>query len=121
MTSDRIQIILGSAIDTAIRSAKRYEADLRFNSNYLEEQTEDEPDVVALFCGAHTAKVFGIEEPMRLFSWPEITSECKIWLQLTESKKEEAYTARDIGTGAENWHFTIESARDISVDIDRVR
>merc|ERR1712151_571547 len=113
--------ILGSAIDTAIRSAKRYRADLRFDSDYFKEQTKDEPDIVALFCGAHTAKVFGIEEPMSLFTWPEITSECKIWFQLSESKKEEAYTTRDIGTGAETWHFTIQSARDMSVDIDRVR
>ncbi len=138
LTSDRVQIILGSAIDSALASAERYGADLRFESElssfYSSSKGEDKEeggdssserekvDIVALFTGAHTSEIFeGLGDQMKIFQWPNLSSNCKMWLQIKPSEKRHAYTARDIEVGAENWHFAIESARKTIVDVKRIR
>jgi hypothetical protein len=126
VTSDRVQIIIGAAIQSALDSARRYGADLHFCSSmeqyFIEEGGQpSKSDIVALFCGAHTSDVFpGLKEEMNVHSWPELDSTCKMWLRIQESDKKDAYCARGGEIGAEKWHYTIESARDTPVDVVRV-
>jgi hypothetical protein len=130
--SDRVQIILGNAIDTALQSAKRYGANLVFEcktDDFFREEVhdekydeDDEVDIVALFAGAHTSKFFpGLSEEMGIMEWPDLTSACKIWLRIEESEKKEDYCARGGETGAEKWHYTIESARKTPDDVERIK
>jgi len=128
VTTDRVQIIIGSAIDSALKSAERYGAQLKFNSStddyYFssDEEKHTDADIVALFSGAHTSDMLpGLREAMNIFSWPELSSRCVMWLVIKESDKLEPYTARGGELGAETWHYTIESARDTAEDISRVR
>jgi len=135
LTSDRVQIILGSAIDSALASAERYGADLRFGSELdsfynsssssnstPEEKEQEKVDIVALFTGAHTSEIFeGLKDQMKIHQWPDLSSSCKMWLQIKPSEKRHAYTARDVEVGAENWHFAIESARKTIIDVKRIR
>jgi hypothetical protein len=125
ITSDRVQIILGSAIEAAIESAKGYGADIHFETGaelFTNGKENTESDIVALFTGAHTSEIFpGLKEEMGIMSWPEVDSECKMWIRIKESDKTEFYTARSGEIGAENWDYTIESARDGIGDIVRVR
>lgn len=123
MTSDRVQIILGNAIEHSIASAKRYGANLKFGVNdALNDITSDSCDIVALFAGAHTSEVFPeIKEEMKMLSWDDINSDCKMWLRIKESDKENFFCARNGEVGAEHWHYTIESARNTVSDIERVR
>jgi hypothetical protein len=126
VTSDRVQIILGSAIEAALESAKRFGAELRFSTDigaYFRDGGVDEPcDIVALFAGAHTSKLFpGLEEEMEIFSWPECSSACKMWLRVKESDRDEDFCTRGGEIGAEKWHYTIESARRTKEDVLRVR
>lgn len=135
MTSDRVQIVLGSAIDAALSSAERYGAQLYFNCNpnsfyksnqenhKSDDKSENENvDIVALFTGAHTSEMFeGLKDLLGYFEWPNISSKCKMWLQIKPSRKKCAFTSRDIEVGAENWHFAIESARNTIDDVNRIR
>jgi hypothetical protein len=135
LTSDRVQIILGSAIDSALASAERYGAELQFDcklDNFYHpdtnnaasegEDNNDKVDIVALFTGAHTSNIFpGLSDQMNIFQWPELSSNCKMWLQIKPSEKRDPFTARDIEVGAENWHFAIESARKTIEDVKRIR
>eukprot|EP00543_Licmophora_paradoxa_P001312 CAMPEP_0202453544 /NCGR_PEP_ID=MMETSP1360-20130828/11495_1 /ASSEMBLY_ACC=CAM_ASM_000848 /TAXON_ID=515479 /ORGANISM="Licmophora paradoxa, Strain CCMP2313" /LENGTH=564 /DNA_ID=CAMNT_0049072671 /DNA_START=126 /DNA_END=1817 /DNA_ORIENTATION=- len=123
MISDRVQIILGGAIGSALGSAERYGAKLEFEKDLSQEDTiEDKSDIVALFAGAHTCKLFDdLETDMHIYEWPEVQSDCKMWLKIKPSEKEEAYSARSGEVGAENWHYTIESARATLEDIARVK
>ena len=135
MTSDRVQIVLGSAIDAALSSAERYGAQLYFNCNpdsfYKSNQEYDKSDnksenenvdIVALFTGAHTSEMFeGLNDLLGCFEWPNISSKCKMWLQIKPSRKNYDFTSRDVEVGAENWHFAIESARNTIDDVNRIR
>lgn len=130
VTSDRVQIILGSAVESALESAKRYGATLHFgcktNDEYYHEdeskKNDEDCDIVALFAGAHTAYAFpGLVDAMNILSWPELDSTCKMWLRILPSTKVEPYCARGGEIGAEKWHYTIESARDSLEDVDRVK
>jgi hypothetical protein len=127
MTSDRVQIILGSAIEGAQGSAKRYGAKLVFGASledyYDTDAAKEEPaDIVALFAGALTSKIFpGLEEEMEIHTWPGISSPCDMWLRIKPSEAKDFYCARDGEVGAENWHYTIESARDTVEDVVRVQ
>ena len=144
LKSDRVQIILGSAIDSALASAERYGAELKFdcnmddfynkdkssignNGNDAKENDDDDNDnekvdIVALFTGAHTSQIFDrLNEQMNIHKWPELSSKCKMWLQIKPSAKKSAFTTRDIEVGAENWHFAIESARNTIDDVKRIR
>ena len=126
VTSDRVQIIIGAAIQSALDSARRYGAELHFcgsmDEYFMEEGGQpSKSDVVALFCGAHTSEIFpGLKEEMNVHSWPELDSTCKMWLRIQESEKKDAYTARGGELGAEKWHYTIASARDTPEDVVRV-
>lgn len=56
VTSDRVPIILGNAIEESLTSAKRYEAKLIFSckgDDYFKEDgsVKEEADIVALFKG----------------------------------------------------------------------
>jgi hypothetical protein len=130
MSSDRVQIILGDAVDSALESAERLGADLRFEcdeNSFCKDgtsstTTSDDADIVALFAGAHTnALVPGLKEVMDIHSWMDLSSPCRLWLEVKPSDKTSAYTARDIENGAEKWHFTIEASRDTGKDLIRVR
>ena len=136
ITSDRVQIILGSAIESALGSAKRYGANIQFghdaaahwnsssnnNNNNEGSSVSSNTDIVALFLGAHTADLIpGLNEQMEILSWPELKSDCKMWLRIKESDKTEFYCTRGGEIGAEKWNYTIESARNTLEDIVRVR
>jgi hypothetical protein len=126
LSTDRVQIILGEAIDAALGSAARYGAQLQFDSKiedyYMSKDNTDHVDIVAIFAGAHSSDLFpDLGEEMNIVSWPELKSKCLTWLRVKESEKKEAYTARGGEIGAERWHFTIESSRDTISDIERVR
>ena len=144
VTSDRVQIILGSAIEAAQESAQRYGAQIRFestlplvpqqSSNDDDKDTEEkndnddndddteEVDIVALFAGAHTCRmVEGLADVMGIHEWPDLDSSCKMWLRITESEKTGDYCTRGGEIGAEHWHYTIESARNTPADVTRVR
>jgi len=133
LTTDRVQIILGEAIDAALGSAARYGAQLQFESKIddyydLDDNrinivsSHDHVDIVAVFSGAHSSELFpDLCEEMNIISWPGLTSKCRTWLQIKESSKKEAYTYRGGEVGAEIWNFTIESSRDNVDDILRVR
>ena len=125
ITSDRVQIILGSAIEEAQASAKRYGAMLNYGvdtNDYFDTPNQDQVDIVALFAGAHTAKLFpGLDEKMKIFQWDDITSSCIMWLSISPSEKKDFYCARRGEVGAEHWHYTIESARNTRQDITRVK
>lgn len=122
--SDRVQIILGSAIQAALNSARGYGADLHFecSTNDYYPEGDDPCDIVALFCGAHTASAFpdafGEDD---VLTWPDLDSTCKMWLRVQQSDKTDAYCTRGGEIGAEQWHYTIESARIDLQDIERVR
>lgn len=134
MSSDRVQIILGDAVDSALESAERYGAKLCFDcdaygflktevgSDVGEEGNGDDFDIVALFAGAHTSSLVpGLKEEMNMYSWKDLSSHCCLWLEVKKSEKKSAYTARDIENGAEKWHFTIEAARNSKRDLVRIR
>lgn len=127
VTSDRVQIILGSAIEAAQASAKRYGAKLVFGASgddYFDNDLngDDAVDIVALFAGAHTAHIFpGLDQEMEIHSWPDISSVCDMWLRIKPSDKAEFYCAREGEVGAEVWHYTIESARTTIDDVVRVQ
>jgi len=125
--ANRCTIVLGGAVDTGVRSARRCGADVHFefkdyigHRDELREKGEDEePDIVAVFCGAHTAKIFDVQEEMGYMEWPETKSDCYLWLSMKESEHNEEFTARKIVTGDEKWCYSISSARDEMVDIHR--
>ncbi len=136
LNSDRVQIILGSAIESALASAERYGAKLQFDCNVDnfyhndtskavvddDDDSEEKVDIVALFTGARTSEIFdGLSEQMHIHKWPELKSKCKMWLQIKPSEKKSPFTTRDIEVGAENWHFAIESARNTINDVKRIR
>lgn len=126
VTSDRVQIILGSAIEAAQASAKRYGAKLVFGAKsdlYFDNDLIEEPvDIVALFAGAHTSEMFpGLAEEMEIYSWPDISSICDMWLQIKPSEKTDFFCTRRGEVGAEHWHYTIESARNSVDDVIRVK
>lgn len=132
LTTDRVQIILGEAIDAALGSAARYGAQLQFESKiqdyHFSDDTQiniacqDHVDIVAIFAGAHSCDIFPeLHKEMNIISWPELTSKCLTWLSIKRSDKNEPYTSRGGEVGAEHWHFTIESSRDTVDDILRVR
>lgn len=132
VSADRVQVILGGAINSALKSAERFGADLHFESdskhfydkniNTSGEEGDTDVDIVALFAGAHTSEMFeGLKEKMNVLSWPELRSDCKMWLQIKESEKREAFTTRNVEVGAQKWHFSIESARTDIDDILRIR
>jgi hypothetical protein len=120
--SDRVQIILGDAIEHSLASAKRYGATLQFGIHDAIEALPEKSDVVALFTGAHTAKIFPEMRPeMGIMEWEEVQSDCVMWLQIKESQQNDYFCVRGGEVGAEHWHYTIESARDTIGDIIRVR
>jgi hypothetical protein len=126
-TSDRVQIILGSAIQSMIDSARRYGAELNFAcqpADYYQNDNDDsleEVDIVALFCGTSTAYVApGLEQALNIHSWPQVDSECRMWLRLQPSEMEEGYCTRGGQVGAEHWDYTIHSARDNPQDVQRI-
>ena len=122
VVSDRVQIILGNAIEQSLASAKRYGATLKFGIQDASEAIEQKSDIVALFTGAHTAKLFPeVGREMGIMEWDDIQSDCKMWLRIKESEKDDFFCVRGGEVGAENWHYTIESARDSIGDIIRVR
>lgn len=131
MSSDRVQIILGDAVDSALESAERLGAELRFEcdaSDFCKDEKspsgkdDNDADIVALFAGAHTnALVPGLKDEMNIHSWMDLSSPCCLWLEIKPSDKTSAYTARDIENGAEKWHFTIEASRDTAKDLIRIR
>lgn len=126
VTSDRVQIILGDAIEVAQASAKRYGAKLVFGANadqFFDSDSVEEPvDIVALFAGAHTSQMFpGLAEEMSIHSWPDISSVCDMWLRIKPSEKKDFYCIRSGEVGAEHWHYTIESARNTVEDVVRVQ
>jgi hypothetical protein len=126
--SDRVQIILGAAIGAALNSAREYGAQLHFQCNtedYLKKECSDDDkfDIVALFCGAHTASSFPgtLDGDDKLWDWPDLQSTCKMWLRVQVSDKVDAYCTRGGEIGAEQWHYTIESSRDDLHDLERVQ
>ena len=129
--SDRVQIILGAAIGAALKSAREYGANLTLEcstDDYCvkessgERDTDNKFDIVALFCGAHTASSFPgiLDGDDKLWEWPELDSSCKMWLRVQVSDKVDAYCTRGGEIGAEKWHYTIESARNDLQDLERV-
>lgn len=122
MVSDRVQIILGSAIEHSLASAKRYGATLKFGTQNVTKEMEHGCDIVALFTGAHTSEIFPELKPeMNILAWDEVQSDCKMWLRIKESEKDDFFCVRGGEIGAENWHYRIESARNSVEDIARVR
>jgi len=115
---NRCTTILGGTVGIGINSAKRFGADIKFETNYMECEKE-KPDLVALYAGAHTSKVFGIEEEMGMLTWDSVNSDCHIWVEMTESEHTTPYTAKKAEVGAEKWDYIITSARDNTGDIDR--
>ncbi len=121
VVSDRVQIILGNAIEHSLASAKRYGATLKFGVQDVT-GTMDDSDIVALFAGAHTSELFPeIKSEMNMMTWDTLLSDCKMWLSIKESDKENFFCVRGGEVGAEHWHYTIESARNTVEDIVRVR
>lgn len=121
VVSDRVQIILGNAIEHSLASAKRYGATLKFGVQDVNGSLEDS-DIVALFAGAHTAELFpDIKPEMNILTWDDLQSDCKMWLSIKESEKRDFFCVRGGEVGAERWHYTIESARNTVEDIVRVR
>jgi hypothetical protein len=122
IATDRVQIIIGNAVDSALDSAQRYGADLRFGHSITDAAAESPCDIMALFCGAHTMSLSPVlEEQMGVYSWPSLSSPCKMWLRMTESEHRDAYCTRGGEIGAEKWHYTIKSSRDEVDDVLRVR
>ncbi|KAL3917481.1 MAG: hypothetical protein SGPRY_006387 [Prymnesium sp.] len=146
MVTDRVQIIIVDAIDSSLNSGERYDANLHFGFGLESggevckgtsgrEEGEEKmvgegsgegitvgADIVAIFSGAHTAEpVPGLAEAMDVFSWPGLSSRCKMWLQLKQSEREEDFCMRVGDVGAEHWHYTIDSTRDVVGDVLRVR
>ena len=125
--SDRVQIILGAAIGAALNSARTYGASLKFQCDtddyYVKETDSSTYDIVALFCGAHTASSFPriLDGDDKLWEWPELQSTCKMWLRVQVSDKVDAYCTRGGEIGAEQWHYTIESSRNDLQDLERVQ
>jgi hypothetical protein len=123
--SDRVQIILGAAISAALDSARDYGATLCFEclpEDYYSNDGKDNDvcDIVALFCGAHTANAFPGSLDDKIWEWPELQSNCKMWLRVQVSEHTDAYCTRGGEIGAEKWHYTIESARLDIHDLERV-
>jgi hypothetical protein len=133
--SDRVQIVIGHAIDTAIMSARRYGARLCIGkesegvgpANGSAASGEAEYDICAVFCGAHTSKSFPVLD-LKVHSWPELESTCKMWLQVQPIAKTDQDEDEDASNsctrhgeiGAEHWHFTISSTRHSEKDLDRI-
>jgi hypothetical protein len=125
--SDRVQIILGAAISAALDSAREYGATLHFECSSEDYYSNDRSikdgdfyDIVALFCGAHTANTFPVSLNDKIWEWPELDSTCKMWLRVQVSEHMDAYCTRGGEIGAEQWHYTIESARSDLHDLERV-
>jgi hypothetical protein len=122
VSSDRVQIILGSAIKAAILSAERYGAKLYFGDEDPTLGDADKYDIVALFCGAHTASVFeGLTDAMQIHEWNGLDSSCDMWLCVRQSTKTDSYCTRGGENGAERWNYTIESARFDVEDMERIQ
>lgn len=125
-SSDRVQIILGSAVASALESARRYGAELQFScdtSDFYNPTGEglEESDIVALFCGAHTANLApGLSDALGIHSWPELDSECRMWLRMEPSEHTEPFCTRGGEVGCENWDYTIHSARSNIQDAQRI-
>jgi hypothetical protein len=102
--SDRVQIVIGHAINTAIMSARRYGARLCIGADddvggnegatttdrigvIGDDTREDaqskgcEYDVCAVFCGARTSANFPVLD-LQVCAWPHLESACKMWLQV---------------------------------------
>jgi len=63
----------------------------------------EDVDIVTLFAGAHIdGIVSGLEEEMDMHSWKDLSSDCRLWLEIKMSEKKSEYTARDVEVGAEN-------------------
>jgi hypothetical protein len=113
VSSDRVQIILGNAIEESLASAKRYGAKLVFSckgDEYFNEdgKVEEGADIVALFSGAHTSEIFqGLGDEMNVYSWPELSSDCKMWLRIKESESQDDFCTRGGEIGAEKWRTYI--------------
>lgn len=127
-TSDRVQIILGSAIDSALDSATGYGAQIQFHakdSEYYNNNDEGEAyDIVGLFCGAHTAYAFKdcLPEVMKIHQWPKLDSKCMMWLQIKETDNtDNTYCTRGGDIGCERWHYSISSTRSNLIDIKRIQ
>jgi hypothetical protein len=120
--SDRVQIILGAAIGAALDSARNYGAKLCFECSVEDYISNDgfEYDIVALFCGAHTAAAFPGSLDDKILEWPELNSTCKMWLRVQVSEHTDAYCTRGGEIGAEKWHYTIESSRFDLHDLKRI-
>jgi hypothetical protein len=176
LTTDRVQIIIGDAIDSALQSAERYGATLKFECNpadfyhtagavsvassvsaavsttpnttsisttgIISTNTTtgtvpdsdtttiarcDQPspphcDIVALFTGVRTSELFpGLHHYMNVCSWPELTSECRMWLRVKPSERTDPYCWRGGENGAAKWHYTVDSARNEINDIIRLQ
>lgn len=121
ITSDRVQIILGHAIESSLASASRYGATLKFGVEDVFDEI-GQNDLTLLMTGAHTSEIFPeLKEEMNIFDWPDIVSECNMWLCIKPSEHTEFFCQRGGESVAEKWHYTIESARNTVNDIVRVR
>jgi hypothetical protein len=120
--SDRVQIILGAAIGAALESARTYGATLCFECSAEDYSSNGgvEYDIVALFCGAHTAAAFPGSLDDKILEWPDLNSTCKMWLRVQVSEHTDAYCTRGGEIGAEKWHYSIESARFDLHDLERI-
>ena len=121
IATDRVQIIIGNAVDSALASADRYGAQLHFGTS-PDRESGEQSDIVALFCGAHTFSLSPeLEEVMGIHSWSDLQSPCKMWLRMTPSEHLEPFCTRGGEIGAEKWHYTIKSSRDEVDDVLRVK
>jgi hypothetical protein len=135
--SDRVQIVIGHAIETAIGSARRYGARLRIGGTEGGEIGPSDVadscdyDLCVVFCGARTSSLFPTLD-LQIHSWPRLESTCKMWLQLQpnidsrsggedDTDDEAANSCTRHGEiGAENWDFTISSTRRSEEDLERL-
>lgn len=125
--SDRVQIVIGHAVDTALQSARRYGAQLHIGESDPTLDSGETFDLCAIFCGAHTSVSFPALE-MNVLSWPHLESTCKMWLQLMPNDPATDETDDPDGNsctrqgeiGAEHWNFTISSTRHSEEDLERL-
>lgn len=121
--TDRVQIVLGAAIQAALDSARHDGAALHFDctrSDYTNHHDDTErSDIVALFCGAHTLRIF--DTGLKTWSWPHCESQCNMWLRVQLSDQTGPFCTRGGEIGAERWHYTIHSARTDTTDLERVQ
>jgi len=119
--TDRVQIIIGDAIRVALESAKKYSAKIHFDETHtLKEYLSSNPDIVALFCGANTARIFDLEEKMGVEVWKKLFSDCIMWLQIRPTKKD-VFLFLGGEIGAEKFNFFVKSVREGTTDLDRIR